>query len=125
MATKLFRLVMHAETQTDTVTKPNIQRFFYELDDVHRVDDTITIPAAQFTNDAGEAVTELATVTQDNGYYLLFVNGLLQQTGLYTVEVSGQNLVITDAALVPVGAPVVLVVNNFVPESTSTTTISS
>ncbi|WFA10474.1 DUF4183 domain-containing protein [Tissierella sp. Yu-01] len=41
---------------------------------------------------------DLPTVTPENGYYLLFVNGVLQQENLYTVAVN--QVVINDADLI-------------------------
>ena len=35
----------------------------------------------------------------DNGYYLLFINGVLQQDSLYTV--SANNVVVQDADTIP------------------------
>ena len=77
-------------------------------------------------DDSGNAVTgNLTTTATDNGYYLLFVNGVLQQSGLYTVSTDGSQVVIPQASTVPVDAPIILVVNNFAPTSTSTTTVTT
>ena len=55
--------------------------------------DTVTIPASEFVDDEGNPVVgNLTTVTTDNGYYNLYVNGALQQTSLYTVEEDGSKL---------------------------------
>ncbi|GAB6087288.1 DUF4183 domain-containing protein [Alkaliphilus crotonatoxidans] len=125
MATKLFKLVMSAVTSTDTDINPEVEKYFYDFDDADRVGNTITIPATAFTDDAGNTMTgNLTTVTTDNGYYLLFVNGVLQQSSLFTVSAGGSQVVISQASTVPVSAPITLVVNNFAPSSTSTTTIT-
>lgn len=123
MATKLFKLAIDATTTTDVDVTPTVEKYFYDFVATDRVGDTITIPATSFTNDAGTAVTTLTTAVTDNGYYLLFINGVLQQTSLYTV--TSANVVITDATTVPVDAPITLVVTNFVPEADSTTTITT
>jgi len=126
MATQLFKLVMTADTDTDTNTNPEVEKYFYNLREDERTGDTITIPAAQFTGDDGNAIIgDLTTIATDNGYYLLFINGVLQQSSLYTVAVNGSDVVITEGSTVPVDAPIVLVVNNFAPTSTSTTTITT
>ena len=67
----------------------------------------------------------LTTATADNGYYMLFINGVLQQSSLYTVSGDGSQVVITDAATIPVGAPITLVVTNFAPVSDSDTTVTT
>jgi hypothetical protein len=126
MATKLLKLVMSAVTTTDVDINPEISKYFYELREDERTDDVLTIPAAQFTDDAGNIMTgNLTTVSTDNGYYLLFINGVLQQSSLFTVSTDGSQVVINQASTIPVGTPITLTVNNFNPISTSTTTITT
>lgn len=126
MATKLFKLVIDAVTTTDTKINPEIDQYFYELTANEITGDTATIPATLFIDDDGNIMTgNLTTVSTDNGYYLLFINGVLQQSGLYTVSGDGSQVVITDAATVPVGAPITLIVNNFAPVSNSNTTVTT
>ena len=126
MATKLFKLVIDAVTTTDTDINPEIDKYFYELREDERTADTVTIPATQFTDDTGNVmIGNLTTATADNGYYMLFINGVLQQSSLYTVSGDGSQVVITDAATIPVGAPITLVVTNFAPVSDSDTTVTT
>ncbi|MDX9871081.1 MAG: DUF4183 domain-containing protein [Clostridia bacterium] len=126
MSTKLFKLVIDAATTTDTAINPAVEKYFYELREDERTDDTVTIPSTQFTDANGDIVTgNLTPATADNGYYLLFVNGVLQQSSLYTVSGDGSQVVITDAATIPVGAPITLIVNNFAPVSDSDTIITT
>ncbi|HHV96348.1 MAG TPA: DUF4183 domain-containing protein [Clostridiaceae bacterium] len=125
MAVELFKLKVIAETTTDTVTNPEVEKFFYKFDPAHRVDGTITIPANAFTDDAGDAVTAVATTVTDNGYYLLFINGVLQQSNLFTVSANGSQVVISQASTVIASSPITLVVNNFAPTSSSTTTVET
>ncbi|WP_028306345.1 DUF4183 domain-containing protein [Desulfitibacter alkalitolerans] len=126
MATTLFKLVMNAVTTTDTDTNPEVEKYFYKLRAAERTSATITIPAVRFTDDAGNTMTgNLTTVSTDNGYYLLFVNGVLQQSSLFTVSAGGSQVVITQGSTVPVSAPITLAVNNFAPVSTSTTTVTT
>ena len=126
MATKLLKLVMSAVTTTDVDINPEISKYFYELREDERTDDVLTIPAAQLTDDAGNIMTgNLTTVSTDNGYYLLFINGVLQQSSLFTVSTDGSQVVINQASTIPVGTPITLTVNNFNPISTSTTTITT
>jgi len=126
MATELFKLVISAETTTDTNTNPEVEKYFYNLREDERTGDTITIPAAQFTDDEGTVIVgNLTPIATDNGYYLLFINGVLQQSSLYTVSGDGSQVEITEGSTIPVDAPIVLVVNNFAPTSTSATTITT
>jgi hypothetical protein len=126
MATKLFKLVIDAVTTTDTDINPAIDKYFYELREDERTDSTITIPATQFADDEGNVMTgNLTPVATGNGYYLLFINGVLQQSGLYTVSADGSQVVITEAATIPVGSPITLIVTNFAPASDSDTTITT
>lgn len=125
MAT-LFKLVIDAETTTTTQLNPEVKQYFYELREDERTDDTVTIPSTQFVDDEGnQVVGNLTPADGENGYYLLFVNGVLQQTSLYTVTADGSQVVINDAETIPVGAPITLIVNNFAPTSDSNTTVTT
>jgi hypothetical protein len=126
VATTLIKLVMSAETVTTTNLLPDVKRYFYFLSEDERDGDTITIPASEFVDDEGNPVVDnLTTVTTDNGFYNLYVNGALQQTSLYTVEEDGSQVEISQGSTVPLDAPIILVVTNFAPVSTSTTTVTS
>ncbi|NLL76081.1 MAG: DUF4183 domain-containing protein [Clostridiales bacterium] len=126
MATQLFKLAIDAATTTDVEVNPEIERYFYLLSDDDRTGDVLTIPATKFIDDNGDVMTgNLTTATTDNGYYLLYINGVLQQSGLYTVNVDGSQVVVNDTATVPVGVPITLIVTNFAPISDSTTTITT
>lgn len=126
MATTLFKLAIDAVTTTNTDINPEVSKYFYELREDERTDGTVTIPATQFTDSDGNIVTDnLTTLATDNGYYLLFINGVLQQSSLYTVSGDGSQVVITNVATIPVGAPITLIVNNFAPVSDSETTVAT
>lgn len=126
MATTLFKLVMNAETTTTTTTNPDVLSYFYKLNTGDLVGDTLTIPSTSFTDSTGAVVTgNLTLATANDGYYLLYINGSLQQTSLYTIGATGSQVVITQASTVPASAPITLVVNNFAPSSTSTTTVTT
>lgn len=126
MATQLFKLAIDATTTTDVEVNPEIEKYFYLLDAVDRTGGVLTIPAAKFVDDAGDDVTgNLTTATTNNGYYLLFINGVLQQSSLYTVNTDGSQVTVNDAETIPVGAPITLIVTNFAPTSDSDTTITT
>ncbi|SET15706.1 DUF4183 domain-containing protein [Anaerobranca gottschalkii] len=117
----LFKLAITAETETTVLTKPNVERFFYTLDPQHIDQGTLTIPANAFVDDQGNPVEDITLVTENNGYYLLFINGVLQQEGLYTVTAA--NVQVIEAGDIPENAPITLIVTNFEPDAESETTI--
>ena len=132
MAVSLFKLVMSATTTTGTTTgtttdtNPAVEKYFYKLKAAQRTGGKVTIPSTLFVNDSGASVvSHLTTASTANGYYLLFVNGVLQESSLFTVAATGSSVVITKCSTVPLTAPITLVVNNFVPTSTSTSTSTS
>ncbi|HZJ76738.1 MAG TPA: DUF4183 domain-containing protein [Oscillospiraceae bacterium] len=124
MALKLFKLVIDAATETTTKIKPDIIQYFYEFDADDVDDGTLIIPATSFIDDTGDEVVTLETVTPNNGYYRLFINGVLQQYGLYTTAETSVTVTI-GTETIPDGAPVTLIVANFDPESDSDTVIAT
>ena len=126
MAAQLFKLIIDATTTTDVEINPEIEKYFYPLEETDRTDDVLTIPATKFIDDAGDIMTgNLTTVSTNNGYYLLFVNGVLQQSSLYVVSGDGSQVTVNDAETIPVGAPITLIVTNFAPISDSDTTVTT
>ncbi|HHW22062.1 MAG TPA: DUF4183 domain-containing protein [Clostridiaceae bacterium] len=122
MAT-LFKLAITAQTTTTVTTKPAVKKYFYLMDPQHLDQGTLTIPAAAFVDEQENPVVNITLVTPDNGYYLLFINGVLQPETLYTVEAN--QVIITDAGTVPIDATITLIVTNFAPEADSTTTVET
>jgi len=124
MAKKLFKLVMSATTSTNAV--PTVYRYFYTA--TAAISSTsFFIAKTKFTKDNGDAVaagSAIVTRTSNNGYYLLFVNGELQQSGIYTVGAAGSGVTIaaTAAITIPVSGVVSLATTNFAPSSTTTVT---
>ncbi|MFA5575673.1 MAG: DUF4183 domain-containing protein [Tissierellaceae bacterium] len=125
MAVKLFKLVIDADTSTTTTVNPEIYRYFYEFDDGDVIEDVLTIEAAAFVDDEGSASTAIETVTAVDGYYLLFVNGVLQQSDLYTVEGDGSEVTVNDVESILPGTPIILVVTRFDPDSDSDTLVET
>ncbi|HMM07414.1 MAG TPA: DUF4183 domain-containing protein [Clostridiales bacterium] len=126
MAIQLFKLAIDATTQTDVDVSPDITNYFYLLNEDERTAGVLTIPATKFIDDAGNIMTDnLTTATTDNGYYLLFINGVLQQSSLYSVNTDGSQVTVNNAETIPVGAPITLIVTNFVPTADSDTTITT
>ncbi len=126
MATQLFKLAIDATTTTEVDVGPEIEKYFYLLNEDDRTGGVLTIPATKFIDDAGDVMTgNLTTAVTDNGYYLLFINGVLQQSSLYTVNTDGSQVTVNDAQTIPVGAPITLIVTNFVPTADSDTTVTT
>ena len=119
---ELFKLKITADVETTVLTKPEVEKFFYRLDEQHYDQGVLTIPAGAFVDDAGDPVASITEVVTDNGYYLLFVNGVLQQEGLYTVTADNVEIQ-TDE--IPEDAPITLIVTNFAPEANTETTITT
>lgn len=119
MALKLFKPVFTA-TATDMKVNPAIQRFFYEKTALDPTTGDLTIPATSFVDDTGTTITtDIAYVTDtNNGYYLLFINGLLQESGNLVVSSAAKTVTITGGGTLGVGVAIALVVNNFAPSAT-------
>ena len=109
---------MSATTTTNAV--PTVNRFFYQAT-ANISTTTFTILASKFSTDAGAAAAKIATLVTSNGYYLLFVNGELQQTTMYSVAAAGASLTIAGTATftIPRSAVVSIVATNFTPSSTT------
>ena len=59
-------------------------RFFNVLAASLPVADGTTIAATAFLNDSGNAATAFPVI--ENGYYNLYINGVLQESGSYTIS---------------------------------------
>ncbi|MFJ5768678.1 DUF4183 domain-containing protein [Psychrobacillus sp. NPDC093180] len=80
-------------------------RFFNVLAAPLVVTDGTTIPATAFLDDSGTAATAFPVIT--NGYYNLYVNGVLQEGNAYTI--SATELTFNDVdGLITAGTPLVL-----------------
>lgn len=121
MAKKLFKLVMSASTTTNAV--PTVYRYFYPASAAINTT-SFYISTTKFFKDNGLAATAIVTRTSNNGYYLLFVNGEMQQSGIYTVGAAGSGLTIaaTAAITIPASGVVTLTTTNFAPTSNTTVT---
>ncbi len=123
MAVQLYKLAISATVLTTVDTKPEVLKYFYILNPNDITNNVLTIPAASFTDEIGGAVTTITEAATDNGYYMLFINGVLQQDALYTV--SSTEVVVQDADAIEDDATVILVVTNFAPEADSTVTVNT
>jgi len=113
----LFKLAISA---TDVVnTYPTVSNYFYKMTAAYSGTAALTISAGKFLNDNNSTVTSFTEKTSQ-GYYLLFVNGVLQQTNLYTVA-SLQLTINTGTAIsLLISTPITLTTTNFVSSSALT-----
>jgi len=119
----LMKLLVNVVTTTTVV--PEAVKFFYVADATTAGGATLTIDAADFFDDLGAAVTTLPPLNPDNGYFSVYVNGVLQMQDISTYT-PGATGVGSLAIAVPAGTdsiledtPVVLEIVNFTPDSSS------
>ncbi len=121
MAVQLFKLVMSGTTTT--TAKPTVYRYISKTTAAVTTT-SLFVPRTKFVDDLGNVPAALQTATANNGYYLLFINGELQQSGLFTVGSAGTGITIaaTSGITLPISAPITLATTNFAPSSTTTVT---
>lgn len=119
----LFKLAIGAATDTTTTIDPTVVNLFYIFAPADATDGVLHAPAEKFVDDDNNPVTQLTLANPNNGYYLLVINGMLQQSSVYTVSAS--ELVVAGADEILTGSPVVLTVTNFAPLSTSVTAVET
>lgn len=122
MAT-LFKLAIDVDVETTVLTKPNVMKYFYTVNPDHIDQGVLTIPADAFVDDNDNPVETITLATSDNGYYLLFINGVLQEDSLYTV--TANSVEVQNADEIIENAVIVLVVTNFEPDATTQTTVQT
>ncbi|MDR7315093.1 DUF4183 domain-containing protein [Brevibacillus nitrificans] len=125
MALEIMKIVVGATTVTNVV--PTAIRLFYQVPALTTGPTTLSIDAADFLQDDGNAATTLPTLDANNSYYNVFINGVLQMSGL-SVYTPGATGVGSLAITVPTGESisentvVVLEIVSYAPTSTTTVT---
>ncbi|MDW0112992.1 DUF4183 domain-containing protein [Sporosarcina saromensis] len=90
---------------TSTVT-PIVNRYFYVAESTIDLTNGATLSANNFTDDAGNQVNSF-TLFSPNGYVNLYVNGVMQQGNMYTLDTN--SLTITaDNTTVAQGTPIII-----------------
>lgn len=126
MPLKLMKLFVSASTSTNAV--PTNTRFFYTTTAQTAAGSTLTIDAANFLQDDGTAVTTLPTLATNNSYYNVYINGVLQMSGIstYTPGSTGVGSLAINVPAggdpIPIATPIVLEIVQFAPSSTTTVT---
>ncbi|PEC19302.1 DUF4183 domain-containing protein [Bacillus cereus] len=124
MALQLMKIAIAGSTTT--TTNPDDSRFFYVTTAPTTAGNSLTIDAASFFQDDGSAVTTLPTLTANNSYFNVYVNGVLQMEGIsaYTPGATGVgSLIVTvpaGAGTILTGTPVILEIVQFAPTSSTT-----
>mgnify|MGYP005751526899 FL=1 len=126
MALQLMKLLVTASTTT--TINPTQEKYFYVTTAETAAGSTLTIDTTDFFDDAGAEVTDLPELATDNGYYNLFINGVLQMSNISTYT-PGETTVGSLEIDVPVGGdpilegtPIVLEVVYYLPTSTTQVT---
>jgi hypothetical protein len=86
--------------------RPIINRYFLIVDSNIHLETAAIIPANKFANDAGELTNEFTDFGQ-NGYVNLFINAVLQQGHIYSVDKSHITLIPTGQTIVN-GTPIII-----------------
>ncbi|MED4585576.1 DUF4183 domain-containing protein [Brevibacillus choshinensis] len=125
MALEIMKIVVGASTVTSVV--PTATRLFRQLPSLVTGPTTLSIDAADFLQDDGTAATTLPTLAANNSYYNVYINGVLQMSGIsvYTPGGTGVgSLAITVGAgeTIALGTVVVLEIISYAPTSTTTIT---
>jgi hypothetical protein len=124
MALQLMKLFVSATTTTST--DPEDTRFFNVTDAATAAGATLTIDAADFFQDNGDAVVELPALALNNSYFNVFINGVLQMEAISTytpgITAVGSLAIAVPAGGdgIPIGTPIVLEVVNYTPTSNTT-----
>ncbi|RED58561.1 DUF4183 domain-containing protein [Cohnella lupini] len=100
-----------------TAVNPVVTRYFAVITAGMITTDT-TIPAASFVDDADGPVVALPDLTAD-GYFNVYINGVLQQGALSTLTTAS---LVLDAIDIGVGVPILLEVASFSNTTSSLTT---
>lgn len=124
MALKLMKLALEANTVVRV--NPKATKYFYVSSTETAAGTALTIDAAQFFDNAGNAVTELVN-TDTNSYVNVYVNGVLQMDGIstYTAGATGVGSCVINVPAggdpILAGTPVIVEVVTIDSDNTTTT----
>lgn len=106
-----------------TIAKPTARNYFHKPTTTQSSISRYTINVADCTTNTGGTVAAFTTATTSNGYYMLFVNGVLQEANVYTVGSTKVVLHVTadgNKFTLRQSAPITLSVINFDPSTVVT-----
>ena len=118
MALKIIKLAVNLESQVDT--SPMISRYFYEVENTVDGNESLKIDASDFLDDSGNEVSELPKLNLNNGYFNVYINGILQmeENFAYTGGEKGDGnllIMVPEGSEIYKGTSVILEVLNFAP----------
>lgn len=70
---------------------PTVNRYFYIVTSDIDLTNGATLPANLFFNDNGNPITEFS-IFNPNGYVNLYINGVMQEGGIYTITTTSLTL---------------------------------
>lgn len=121
MALQLLKIVMSASQPTTTLT-PTAKNFFYQVPPGGLTNTTFTLDDTDWIDDQGNPVQAggLETVTTDNGYAQIIINGQIQEQGILT-SLTDTEVVLTfpTSTTIEEDKWIVLTVTNFAPVTTA------
>ncbi len=123
MALSLLKIVMTA-SQPTTTAHPLVENFFHIVPSGGLTGTVFTIDDEDWIDDTGTAVAigGLSTVTTDNGYAQLTINGALQEAGvLTTLSADEVQITFPTSTTIEEDKLIVLTVTNFAPVTTAPT----
>ncbi|ANY70860.1 hypothetical protein BBD42_19865 [Paenibacillus sp. BIHB 4019] len=88
---------------------PSAQRYFYIV--ASDIQFHVTIPAKEFTNDEGALTTAFTGIGQ-NSYSNLYINGILQEGSIYSLNESALNINLNNQTIF-LGTPIILEIIQF------------
>lgn len=94
------------EEKDNTSIIPTIKRYFYNPENDIDLTKGFRISATLFINDAGKNTITFTTFRK-NGYINLYVNGVMQQGGLYKVQQNSLTFVPTNSKI-RAGTPIII-----------------
>ncbi len=124
MALQLMKIAINGTIDTDV--NPNSAKFFYITTTETAAGSTLSIDAASFLTDDGLEVTTLPDLAEDNSYFTVEINGVVQMQGISTYTPGATGTGSLDIAVpaggesIPANQPVILQVVNFAAISSGT-----
>jgi len=87
--------------------RPVVKRYFFEApEDIRLTGDSLVLHPGQFSDDAGEPASGFMDFGQD-GYFNLYVNGVLQEGKLFKADADKLTIVATGQSILK-GTPIIL-----------------
>ncbi|NOU85764.1 DUF4183 domain-containing protein [Paenibacillus sp. LMG 31460] len=93
----------------DIIILPTAQRYFYIMNS--DTQSLVIIPVNEFTNDEGSFITKFTDYGQ-NSYSNLYINGILQESSIYSLNESALTINLNNQTLYS-GTPVILEIVRF------------